>query len=78
VVSPPWRTTELDPLHPSTYPSSSAGRWDNNIPSNCKMGCEIPGVFMTDAIPYTTVNYGFTLLTTNPDPSKARPYLLNC
>jgi len=44
--------------------------WDNVIPGNCNMGCEKPASYMKAITNYTTVNYGFTFLTENPNPEQ--------
>jgi len=44
--------------------------WDNVIPGNCDMGCEKPADYMVAITNYTTVNYGFTFLTENPNPDQ--------
>jgi len=44
--------------------------WDNVIPGNCNMGCEKPAEYMVAITNYTTVNYGFTFLTENPNPDQ--------
>jgi len=44
--------------------------WDNVIPGNCNMGCEKPKEYMAAITPYTTVNYGFTFLTEDPNPDQ--------
>eukprot|EP00041_Stephanoeca_diplocostata_P009462 m.145887 g.145887 ORF g.145887 m.145887 type:complete len:193 (+) comp17747_c0_seq2:228-806(+) len=44
--------------------------WDNNIPGNCMMGCEIPKVYMEGIEPYTTVQYGFVLMSEAPEDSQ--------
>jgi len=47
--------------------------WDNNIPGNCLMGCVKPHAFMDKLKSYSVVNYGFTFLVENPNPSQ-----INC
>eukprot|EP01125_Pyxidicula_operculata_P010190 TRINITY_DN3358_c0_g1_i1.p1 TRINITY_DN3358_c0_g1~~TRINITY_DN3358_c0_g1_i1.p1 ORF type:complete len:446 (+),score=102.36 TRINITY_DN3358_c0_g1_i1:106-1443(+) len=44
--------------------------WENNVPGNCQMGCAKPDVFMQMISSYSSVNYGFTFLTTNPNPDQ--------
>jgi len=44
--------------------------WGNNIPGNCVMGCAQPDVFMRMIANYSSINYGFTFLTENPDPQQ--------
>jgi len=44
--------------------------WDNVIPGNCDMGCEKPASYMKAITNYTTVNYGFTFLTEDPNPEQ--------
>jgi hypothetical protein len=44
--------------------------WDNDIPGNCLMGCFKAPEFISKTAPYSAMNYGFTLLTTNPNPDQ--------
>jgi|ERR1712130_337 len=44
--------------------------WDNDIPGNCLMGCAIPQALMSKIQSYSVVNYGFVLLTENPNPDQ--------
>jgi len=44
--------------------------WNSNIPSNCVMGCVKPGMFLNEVEPYSTINYGFALLTKHPNASQ--------
>jgi len=44
--------------------------WDNVIPGNCNMGCEKPSMYIKAIADYTTVNYGLTFLTQNPNPDQ--------
>jgi GH18 family chitinase len=44
--------------------------WGNNIPGNCLMGCAIPANLMTKIQDYSSINYGFTFLTQNPNPDQ--------
>merc|ERR1712130_760217 len=40
------------------------------IPGNCLMGCAIPQALMSKIQSYSVVNYGFVLLTENPNPDQ--------
>lgn len=44
--------------------------WSNYIPGNCLMGCEKPAQFMPAIANYSQTSYGFTFLTTHPDPDQ--------
>eukprot|EP01060_Flectonema_neradi_P031265 TRINITY_DN46_c0_g1_i11.p1 TRINITY_DN46_c0_g1~~TRINITY_DN46_c0_g1_i11.p1 ORF type:complete len:449 (+),score=110.86 TRINITY_DN46_c0_g1_i11:132-1478(+) len=44
--------------------------WDNNIPGNCEMGCFEPKPYLTSVKPYSSLNYGFTLLSERLAPSQ--------
>jgi len=41
--------------------------WDNYIPGNCLMGCAQPAALMSKIASYSSINYGFTFLTENPN-----------
>ena len=44
--------------------------WDNDIPGNCVMGCFLAKPLLDQIEPYTSLNYGFSFLTQNPDPDQ--------
>lgn len=44
--------------------------WDNNMPGNCYQGCFEAAPLISKAAPYSSVNYGFSFLTQNPDPDQ--------
>jgi len=44
--------------------------WQNKIPGNCQMGCAKPKEFLQLLKPFTTAIYGFTFLTTSPNPKQ--------
>jgi len=44
--------------------------WDNNLPGNCLMGCIKAEPFLQKVKPYSSINYGFSFLTTKPDPDQ--------
>ena len=44
--------------------------WSNDYPGNCLMGCMKPAPYLAALGPYTSVNYGFTFLSEDPDPNQ--------
>eukprot|EP01063_Lacrimia_lanifica_P013353 TRINITY_DN199_c0_g1_i1.p1 TRINITY_DN199_c0_g1~~TRINITY_DN199_c0_g1_i1.p1 ORF type:complete len:452 (+),score=241.91 TRINITY_DN199_c0_g1_i1:51-1406(+) len=44
--------------------------WDNNMPGNCAMGCFNAAPYIKATKPYSSVNYGFTLMTEKPNPDQ--------
>lgn len=44
--------------------------WDNNMPGNCLMGCFKPEPYLKALAPYSAVNYGFLVLTTDMNPDQ--------
>jgi len=44
--------------------------WDENMPGNCLMGCFKNDELLNIMKSYTALNYGFSFLTTNPDPDQ--------
>jgi hypothetical protein len=44
--------------------------WDNNMPGNCLMGCLNAQPLIKKIAPYSSINYGFSFLTTLPDPDQ--------
>ena len=44
--------------------------WSTTMPGNCMMGCTKPAPFMSKIENYSTVNYGFTVLSQNMNSSQ--------
>jgi hypothetical protein len=44
--------------------------WDENMPGNCLMGCFKAQPLIEQIAPYSSINYGFSFLTTLPDPDQ--------